>query len=176
MNKLYESGPAAGATARDIRDGLARARAGVKIRTWWGGDGLDEAGLRVWFQRKIDESINLKGGLRSDGAARKARCSCWCCRDLRVLRKLYYGLHGKVEHCCHGGGSRGNGRPSALVHEVGTHCYAWGGRKWDWTYQVGFRRDQSAIRDKIARRVRLYYLETPECRERFAHLVSERED
>ncbi len=37
-------------------------------------------------------------------------------------------------------------------------------------------RDCRAVHDRINRRVRVYSFETPECRDRFAHLLSDRND
>jgi hypothetical protein len=51
-----------------------------------------------------------------------------------------------------------------------------GARRRDPAYELGLRRDARAIEDKLVRRVRLYRLETPELRERFAHLISDRND
>lgn len=50
------------------------------------------------------------------------------------------------------------------------------GRKWDERYQVGLERDARALRDRLMRRVRVYQFETPELRERFGHLLADRED
>lgn len=49
------------------------------------------------------------------------------------------------------------------------------GRKWDSTYQTELYRDCRSIRDNRQRCIRLHQIMTPELRDRFAHLVSERD-
>ena len=50
------------------------------------------------------------------------------------------------------------------------------GRKADQQYQTQLLRDRHAIADKQGRRIRLYYIGTPELKKRFAHLIDRYDD
>jgi hypothetical protein len=50
-----------------------------------------------------------------------------------------------------------------------------GGRKWEPIYQLSLARDARRLHD-IARRVRVYQIETPELARRFAHLLARHDD
>lgn len=151
----YGSGSAAGAVARNYLVAFEKAKRGIKIIFERGGDEYGAEDLCEWFRGKLDEAMNLKAGLRADGAPRKARCHCKHCegRCDCALRRVIIDGRGR---CGYG-------------------CRAPWGRKWEREWQIGAERDQRAIADKHERRYAIYQFNTPELRGRFAHLLSDRD-
>lgn len=155
---LYGSnvGTTGGMTARAIRDGLARTARGELVTVTRFGRQLDHEALRQWFRDKIDGLINLKAGLREDGAPRKQRCACAHClgRCTCSIRKI---------------AARGG-------YVCGYGCREpWGGRRWSGEWQMSAWRDAWRVRDKRESRVAIHSFETDMARARLAHLVSERD-
>lgn len=148
----HSAGRQAGEIARAVRDGLARTARGERVTVHRGGEPLDHKGLRQWFCDKLDGMINLKAGLRSDGAPRKTRCACKHClgRCDCALRKIF---------------ARGG-----LV--CGYGCRApWGGRRWENDWQASAWRDSRRARDRVLARARIRQFETEVARARLAHLI-----
>jgi len=149
-------GPNAGKIYRAIKQGFEQTARGERVRPHWGDSALDAESLRQWFRAKLDGMINVKAGLRSDGAARKSRCNCNACTgrcDCGIARKIIDGR----ERCGYG-------------------CHRPYGEKWEQDYENRAYRDSRAARDRVARRIRVYQFETKEARRRLGHLLSERDD
>lgn len=72
-----------------------------------------------------------------------------------VLRDMRRGLADRISHVIPGYGK---------------------GRKWGYEWQTGMARDCRKVREITGSRVRHYKFETCEARERFGHLLAERED
>lgn len=163
MNPQYVDGKAAGEIARGMREGLAAAQKGVRIKTWWGDDGKSADQLRAWFRDKLDGMINLKAGLRSDGAPARDRQRCFC------------------RGCVHAHMHDLDRPAMALDRTIIVRCPScprdhieYGGRKRESEYESGAHRDQWRLRDKRERRIIIHQFETAEVRERFGHLISDR--
>lgn len=152
------AGRRAGQIARCIRDGFAAADAGVRVKPEWSSNGLDGAGLRQWFRDKLDGMINLKAGLRSDGAPRRDRLSCRCRGCLHEHRHLMErGLDEYLRYA------------SIRCWNCPRGHEDWGGRKWSDDYERGLVQDQWDLRG----RSRVRQLRTPELRARFAHRIDD---
>lgn len=150
-------GPYAGQLVRALREGFAAADRGVKVKPSWTSDGLDGAQLRQWFRDKLDGVINLKAGLRSDGASRrsKLRCRCMGCRHEHMMER---GVHEALRYA------------AIRCHACPPDHAEWGGRRWGDIYQVDLHRDQWRLRDLRERRVRVRRFATDLVRARFGHL------
>ena len=129
----------------------------------WSCNGLDGEDLRQWFRDKLDGLINLKAGLRSDGAPARWRgraaddrrfrrfvCRCRRCEHDRAYHHDNTSLRPRVSASC--------------THCNGLHV-EWGGRKWESDYYGRALRDQQAL-GTPRRSVRRF--ETEDVRRRFA--------
>jgi hypothetical protein len=152
------AGHEAGQIARAIRDGFARVSKGEQVQVYRMGERLDADGLRAWFRDKIDGMINLKAGLRSDGAPKRVgHCRCKACLH----------QHG---HDLKRGGLVNVRCPSCPVPH---RDY---GRKWEYDYQASAWRDSRRARERVTRRVVVQQFETEDARRRLGHLLSTWED
>jgi hypothetical protein len=143
---------ASGAVARAIKNGFELCRAGYKVRASWAGRAMDEAELRQWFRDRLDQRINLKAGLRSDGAPLKTQCACKHCMGRCDCSRSRLRLRGGW--VC-GGGCR----------------FPWGGRHWDEDWQGSARRDSRRLRDRFTSRIAIHSFDTELARKRFGHLI-----
>ena len=160
MDGLYGPGAVganAGEIARAVREGFAATVRGERVSVHRHGEPLDQEGLRQWFRDKLDGLINIKAGLRSDGAPRKRACACMHC-----LGRCDCGIK-KIE-------ARGG-------YVCGYGCRApWGGRRWETDWEASAWRDLRKARDRVLSRVTVRSFETDVARRRLGYLVSERED
>jgi len=152
------AGKEAGQIYRAIRDGMARTARDERVTTSWCGASLDRDGLRHWFRDKIDGMINLKAGLRSDGARKREKCRCRAClhqhgHDLERGRLAIV----RCYHC-----------PSREHLPYG--------RKWENDYQIGAWRDSRRARERVTQRIAVRQFETEDARKRLGHLLSTWED
>ncbi len=142
------------------RKAFAVTAAGGSVRTYWTNRTLDANGWREEFRTAHDKRINVKAGLRSDGAPKRSKCRCMHCTA-------------KCDCACR----KFVGTPGPIVGDCGYGCrFPWGGRKWDSGYEADLARDRHAITQRVTSRMSLYQLNTPELRQRFAHLLSDRRD
>jgi hypothetical protein len=140
------------------RTAFATTAAGGMVRIYWNTPILNAEGWREEFRAALDKRINVKAGLRSDGAPKRSKCRCMHCTA-------------KCDCACR----KFVGTPAPIVGDCGYGCrFPWGGRKWDSDYEGNLIRDRRAIEDRVTRRISLYQINTPELRQRFAHLLSER--
>ena len=140
-------GPRAGEIARAIQAGFTATARGERVSVHRYTEPLDHEQLRQWFRDKLDGLINLKAGLRSDGAPAKRACACLHCmgRCDCALKKI----------------------PERGGRVCGYGCCApWGGRRWETDWEASARRDSRAARDRVA--VRRF--ETDVVRKRLGHL------
>lgn len=136
-----------------IKKMFEHAKQGGILTMERGGHTYDLPALQEWFRQQLDEAINLKAGLRADGAPRKRQCACKHCvgRCDCNIRKL---------------SARGS-------FVCGYGCREpWGGRRWDPDWQRALSQDARAIQDKIERRVAIHNFRTDIVRSKLGHLVT----
>lgn len=149
-------GKIAGAICRAIRDGLLQTARGERVRIHRWSDPIGNIAFREWFRNKIDGLINIKAGLRADGAKLRDRgvCKCRACVHRR-------NAHGDREY------------------EYCTTCPSphWAyGRRWEYPFQAGMVRDARRIHDRLLHRVIVRQFETDIAHRRFKHLLTTKED